>query len=185
MFTELVDSVRRDLAPVFDMMEWGEDEITQACQRYPDHADTLDHSFSLLNPAHHGLGTEFVYRSHARELLERIAHGADTRPATHAEMIVVLCSAAQAAPLNATGMGLLFRLWHRAFPDISIDIDDDQQHREGLYGSSIDAAEAGSRAALAVPERVLGVIECPGMHHGEPVACCYAPLHLPQCEHTG
>ena len=93
-------------------------------------------------------------------------------------MIVALCSAAQVAPLNATGMGLLFRLWHHAFPDISIDIEDDQQHREALYGSSIDAAEAGSRAALAVPERVLGVIECPGMHHGEPVTCSYTPTGL-------
>ena len=50
MFTELVESVRQELAPVFDMMEWGEDEITQARQRHPDHADTLYHSFSLLNP---------------------------------------------------------------------------------------------------------------------------------------
>lgn len=185
MLSELVNSVRRELAPVFDMMEWGEDEISQARQRHPDHEDMLYHSFSLLNRAHDGMGAEFVYRSHARELLERVADRTDTRLATDAEMIVVLCSAAQVAPLNATGMGLVFRLWHHAFPNISIDLDDDQQHREALYGSTIDAAEAGAREALAVPERVLGVIECQGMHHGEPVACCYAPAHLPSREHIG
>ncbi|MEB3372435.1 hypothetical protein [Saccharopolyspora mangrovi] len=183
MFTELtdlIDDVHRELAPVFDMMEWAEDEISAARRRHPAHADTLHHSFALLTPTSDRMRTEFVYRGHARELLDRVAQGEDTRPATAAEIVLAFCHASQTAPLNTTATGLVFRMWQEAFPDTPVDIDD-QEHREQLYGSSIDDAEADTRARLADSSRVLGTIECGGWHHGEPVACSYAPYpHLGQ-----
>ncbi|GAB3686615.1 hypothetical protein [Saccharopolyspora tripterygii] len=184
MLTELVDDVRRELTPVFDMMEWGEDEISTARRRHPAHADTLHHSFTLLRPTNERMRTEFVYRGHTRELLDRVAQGEDTRQATGAEVVLALCQVSQTAPLNATATGLVGRLWQTAFPDQPVDLGDEQEHREKLYGSSIDDAEADIRARLAVPGRVLGTIECGGWHHGEPVACHYAPLHLRPGEHT-
>lgn len=177
--TDLIGDVHRELAPAFDMMGWAEDEIRAARRRHPAHTDTLHHSFALLTPTSDRMRTEFVYRGHARELLDRVAQGDDTRPGTAAEIVLAFGHASQTAPLNTTGTGLMFRMWQKAFPDTPMDIDDDQEHREKLYGSSIDDAEAEARTKLAVSGRVLGTIECRGWHHGEPVACSYAQPRLP------
>lgn len=181
MFTEIADlinAVHNELDPLTDMMGWAEEEISAAQHRHPAYSDTLHHSFILLHSHDERMRTEFVYRGHARELLDRVAEGANTRPATAAEITLAFCQISQAAPLNSTATGLLFRMWHRAFPDTPLPIEDDQQHREQLFGSRIDDAETEARAKLAVPTRTLGTIECRGWHHGEPVACHYAPLHL-------
>lgn len=177
--TKLLDATSNALAPVFNQMEWGEDEISRAQQRHPNAADTLHHSFMLIRPTDdRGMNIEFVYRGHCRELLDRIARGEDTRPATAAEVVIAMCEGAKAAPLTATGYGLVFRMWVEAFPEQQ-ELTNDREHREKLHGSSIDDAEADTRAKLAVPGRVLGTIECIGWHHGERVACAYAPQTLP------
>ncbi|TDD89216.1 hypothetical protein E1202_11955 [Saccharopolyspora karakumensis] len=110
--------------------------------------------------------TEFVHRGHARELPDRVAQGDDTRPGTAAEIVLAFGHASQIASLNTTATGLMFRMWQQAFPDTTVDIDDDQEHREKLYGSSIDDAEAEARDKLAVSGRILGTIECRGWHDG-------------------
>src|SRR5437016_3464821 len=77
------------LAGLFDRMDWAEDEISKAQQRHPECADVLYHAFRLLTPSpipQQASPAEFVYRSHCRELLERVASGQDTRPATDAEI---------------------------------------------------------------------------------------------------
>lgn len=178
MLTELLDATTDALAPVFNQMEWGEDEIRKAQQqRHPHAADALHHSFALIRPTNDRMNTEFVYRGHCRELLNRVARGEDTRPGTAAEVVIAMCEAAKAAPLIETGYGLIFRMWAEAFPDQQ-ELTDDREHREKLHGSSIDDAEAQTRTKLAVSDRVLGPIECTGWHHGERVACSYAPLDL-------
>lgn len=178
MLTEFLDVTSDALAPVFDQMAWGEDEINTAMQRHPHAAETLHHAFLLIQPTSDRMNTEFVYRGHCRELLDRLAHGADTRPGTAAEVVLALCETALATPLNTAATGLIFRLWAAAFPD-QPEIDANRQHREQLHGSSIDDAEADTRAELAVPDRVLDTIECTGNHHGKQVTCPYAPQNLP------
>jgi hypothetical protein len=62
------------MASEFERMVSAEEEIEAARARHPQHADRLYHSFSLLQPIT-GLDrmrTEFVYRSHCRELLDRV-----------------------------------------------------------------------------------------------------------------
>ncbi len=52
------------------------------------------HGFKLLTPSHELMGTEFVYRSHCRQILDRLAAGQDTRPGTDAE---IACACADAS----------------------------------------------------------------------------------------
>lgn len=159
-------------------MDWAEDEIKRAIRRHPDHADALYHAFSLLQPRDigTGMGTEFVYRSHVRELLERIAAGTDTRPPTAAEMCLVCAKVSLEVPLHGAAAGLYFRMWLQAFPDRPITPDQvaEQVHYERLHGTQIDEHAAMLRRKAADPNRLLADIDCAGRHHGEDVTCRYA-----------
>ncbi len=174
----LAATLMNELASVDAAMDWAEDEIARATRRHPDHADALYHSFGLIRPRDigPGMGSEFVYRSHAAELLDRIAAGADTRPATAAELCLVCCEASLRAPLHGPTAGVYFRTWLRAFPDRSITPGqaDEQVHYEKLYGTQIDDLERTLRQKAADPRRQLRDIDCAGKHHGTRVACRYA-----------
>ncbi|MDG4795421.1 hypothetical protein [Micromonospora sp. WMMD1082] len=128
----LVASVTAEVAGVFDMMDWAENEIAKATHRHPDQADAICHAFSLIRPGHFGLEmpSEFVYRSHAAELLQRVAAGADTTAATAAELCLVCAETSQLAPMHGTAAGLYFRLWRTAFPDHphTAELTDQQVH---------------------------------------------------------
>src|SRR5215470_1857302 len=78
---DLWRDITRAMEGVSRQMEWAEDEIGQAMQRHPSECDVLYHSFSLLRPTHKLMATEFVYRSHCQEILERLITDADTRRA--------------------------------------------------------------------------------------------------------
>ncbi|HZN77939.1 MAG TPA: hypothetical protein VFC00_40530 [Micromonosporaceae bacterium] len=174
----LVAALTRDLAGPFAMMAWAEDEIARASRRHPGHADRLYHAFMLLLPRDlgPGIGTEFVYRSHAAELLDRLATGGDTRAATAAELCLACCHVSQQAPMHGPAAGLYFRLWQKAFPQhpATADQADQQVHYENLFGGQIDDLEAELRRKTVDPTRRLADIECAGRHHGQQVACRYA-----------
>jgi len=176
----LFAAITTSLAAAFNMIEWAEDEIAQATRRHPAHADTLYHAFELISPRAIGPGmsTEFVYRAHARELLERLAAGPDTRPATAVEVCLACAEASQRAPLHGPGAGLYFRAWLHAFPDHPVTAGHaaQQVHYEHLYGPRIDELEQMLRRKLADPARQLAGVECGGRHHGTSVACRYANL---------
>ncbi|NYH77174.1 hypothetical protein FHR84_000488 [Actinopolyspora biskrensis] len=177
--TEILRVTFQACAPVFEQMSWSEDEIRTAQQRHPHAADTLHHSFTLLRPTSERMNTEFVYRGHCRELLDRVATGKDTRPGTAAEIVIALCGVAMATPINTAAEGLVFRMWATAFPEQS-EIDTNRQHRERLHGARIDDAESLMRTKLTVADRALGPIACSGRHHGERVTCTYAAQPLPR-----
>lgn len=172
------------IGTTLEQIEWAESEIAAAITRHPAQGDLLHHGFGLLVPTHRLMATEFVSRSHYRELLDRLATGKDTRPGTAAEICCALSEASLAAPLNSTAAGLYFRTWETAFPDMP-PITDRTQHHEALDGSSIDALEATTRRTLGREDRIVGDISCTGMHHGTAVSCTYAdaaepasPTHL-------
>ncbi|MEV0949034.1 hypothetical protein [Promicromonospora sp. NPDC050249] len=156
-----------------EQIEWAESEIDAAIIRHPDQGDLLYHGFGLLRPTHRLMATEFVSRSHYRELLDRLATGMDTRPGTAAEVCCACRDASLAAPLSSTAAGLYFRMWESAFPDMP-PVTDRAQHHEALDGYSIDALEATSRRTLACEDRIVGDVSCTGMHHGTAVPCTYA-----------
>lgn len=170
--SELIQGVTDDLAGLFGQMEWAEDEIARASQRHPTEVDLLFHSFRLLTPTHHLMTTEFVYRAHCRELLERVIGGADTRPGTATEICCACCESTKIAPFTSPAAGLYFRMWATAFPDKPLCPERLEAH-EVLESSRIDELETTMRRKLAVPDRVLGAIDCMGRHHGVPAQCRY------------
>jgi hypothetical protein len=117
-------------------LEWAEDEIGQAMQRHPSQRDVLYHSFSLLRPTHELMATEFVYRSHCREILERLVADADTRPGTAAEVCCICCDMSLLVPLRSPAAGLYLRMWTAAFPDQPM-FAEPSQHHEALEASTI------------------------------------------------
>lgn len=160
---------------MFERMGWAEDEIAQAQARHPERADTLFHSFSLLSggEASARMSVEAVYRAHAREILERVVAGEDTRPGTAVEVVIGLLAAAERAPLSHEGFGLCARLWIAAgLPDhdeFAAKLD----HIEALHAARLDSEEADARRACRDDARKLGGIECDGWHHGAQVPCSY------------
>lgn len=166
------------LASLFDRMDWAEDEISKAQDRHPECADALYHAFRLLTPSpilQQASPAEFVYRSHCRELLERVASGQDTRPATDAEIACMCCEASLVAPLTTAAVGLYMRMWNRAFPGNGNPFRekvDNAGHYEAIAGSRIDDMEAETRRKLTDRGRTLKDEECPGRHHGEPAPGC-------------
>ncbi|GGO94112.1 hypothetical protein GCM10011584_34400 [Nocardioides phosphati] len=174
---ELIAEVQNSLANIFERMGWAEDEIARAQKRHPDAADRIYHSFSLLAPrAEQGdrMGTEMIYRAHAREILDRVAAGEDTRPGTSVELVIGLLEVATRAPLNHEGFGLCARMWAAAgLPDLG-GMTDTLGHYEAISASRIDDGERKARHAARDDSRTLGAIECEGMHHGDTVACTYA-----------
>lgn len=82
------------IGTTLEQIEWAESEIAAAIARHPAQGDLLHHGFGLLVPTHDLMATEFVSRSHYRELLDRLAAGQDTRPGTAAE---VACACAEAS----------------------------------------------------------------------------------------
>lgn len=161
------------IGTTLEQIEWAESEIDAAITRHPAQGDLLYHGFGLLRPTHRLMATEFVSRSHYRELLDRLATGKDARPGTAAEVCCACYEASLVAPLSSTAAGLYFRMWESAFPDMP-PVTDRNPHHEALEGSSIDAVEATSRRTLARDDRVVGDISCTGMHHGAVVPCTYA-----------
>jgi hypothetical protein len=159
------------LSGAFEQMEWAEDEIQQAQKRHQDAADLIYHSFKLLCQPHELMKKEQVYRAHSREILDRVAAGADTRPGTAAELCIACCESSQLAPLTTTATGLYARMWEQAFPAMSMQWDGVSKHYEALRGSQIDEAEREMRRKLADQDRRITEIDCHGMHHGEKVTC--------------
>ena len=159
-------------------MEWAEEEITRARRRHPSRADIIHHAFGVLAPRDigPGMGTEFVYRGHVRELLARVAAGADLRPATAAEICLALVETSLQAPMHGPAAGLCFRMWQQAFPDneLTAEFAIQQGSYEHLHGSRIDELEAYLRHKLRDPDRQLGDITCDGRHHSKQVTCTFA-----------
>jgi hypothetical protein len=173
---ELLGDTHNVILDTLDCLEWSEEEIQAAMRRHPRVADTLWHSNMLLRP--HGdrrLMTEFVFRAHCRELLERVAAGEDTRPATDAEICSATLAIAARTPIRTTAFGMYMRLWHKVFPSKEILRPDEIAAYETVRGQKMDDLERETREKLAVKDRILGTITCRGQHHGVTVDCAYAP----------
>jgi hypothetical protein len=158
------------LSGILSQIDWAEDEGEKARQRHLAHADRIYHAFVLLTPSHDLMRTEFVYRSHCAELLDRVAAGTDTRPGTAAEVCAACHDASQVAPLTTSAFGLYARMWELAFPAYPV-FSSQREHYEALRGPQISDLESEARRKLAQPGRCLGMITRPGMHHGQLVTC--------------
>lgn len=105
----------------FRDMEIAEEEIALAIERHPEQRDAIWDSFQycMRGPVL-GQAPEKVYRSHMRELIERVAAGASDKEindATNAEICWMLKDLALIAPLNADGFYLYYTCFSAAFPE--------------------------------------------------------------------
>ncbi|MCK9877856.1 hypothetical protein MXD59_19090 [Frankia sp. Ag45/Mut15] len=161
---------RGGVADALVQAQWAEEEIEAAGKRHPGQQDLLFHSFTLLVPTLTRMATEFVYRSHCREILERVVRGEDTGRGTAAEVCCLCADISRTVPLTSPAAGLYFRMWAIAFPGRPI-AEDRRMHHEALDGSRIDDFENLARARLSVAGRRIGSFECTGKHHGQRVSC--------------
>jgi len=168
----LTDLLPTDLGTVLDQTRWAEDEITAAQARHPADADLLYHSFALLWPTAWLMRTEWVYRGHCRELLDRTAAGGDPREPTNAEVAIACCEASLRFSLSPAGLTVYMRAWAAAFPDQPAFTNLGLEHYEHVAGSRADDLAAAVRRALRQPRRALTAITCPGRHAGQPRPDC-------------
>lgn len=103
---------------VFRLVEVAEEEIAAAALKYPEKAAELRASFNpLLFPGQFTNFSKDVYRAHARELLERVAKGENTKPGTDAECLVALSLASLKAPLTSGHLAAMERVFATVYPD--------------------------------------------------------------------
>lgn len=150
---------RDELAGMFRQMELAEEEISKAQAR---HGETgmggpLWRSFLLLQPQHSNtrMRSETLYRSHCHELLERVVKGADTRPATDAEIIAFLAECSLAVPLTSSAACLYFRLADRSIPELARVTEPaiDLAAYEKVHGNQADQHEDHLRKKLQSEKR--------------------------------
>ena len=152
----LFDGIGELIDAVLGRSIWAEEEIEAAQRRHGERdRGPLWQSFRLLRHTHEREWPELVFRAHCRELLDRVAAGHDTRPATDAEKLAVLSVASQTAPLNGGAETLYLRIGARMFPDIFDEVCDvlDVQAYEKVHGSRADEYEADLARKLAQPWR--------------------------------
>jgi hypothetical protein len=145
----IVAELKTKLDPILADIEAAEDEIEAAKRRHPELEAKLHRSFILLKPTSEPLTTSpLVYRSHCRELLDRVAAGEDTRPGTAAECCIALSEASLAGPLSTASAGLYARMWKLADLPQTV-LSDAGVHYEALEGAAIDEQEAWLRKKLS------------------------------------
>ena len=175
--SQVVARTRAETEAGFAAVEWREDEIALAVARHPAAGDDLFHANRIVVPSivTAAWDAEFIFRGHVRELLERIAAGQDTRPATAAECCIAMAEVAMAIPLHGAAAGFYLRMWQRAFPGHPDGDPSLAAAYERAHGPGIDRHERYVRRTLAVPGRRLDParIECDGEHWGEAVTCKY------------
>lgn len=145
---DLLTDTTDALTSIFAAMTIAEEEIEAAQDRHPHAADRIWRSFTLLTPTSDLLTrNELVYRSHCREILDRVAAEADTRPGTAAECCVALCEVTLRTPVTTSAAGLYARMWQKAgLP--ATTLADMSVHYEALEGDAIDTHERELRARL-------------------------------------
>jgi hypothetical protein len=150
---DLVNDIQQSVEPILRALSWAEDEIEAAQRRRPDTADRIGRGFRLLRPTFPRMSNESVYRSHCRELLDRVASGDDTRPGTAAECGIALAETSRRVPLRTSAVGLYTRIRRLAgLPPIEPNRG---AHYEALFGTVIDDHEAWLRRKLLQPWRTL------------------------------
>lgn len=169
---EITAEMTAAAGPVFYQIEWAEDEITRACARHARQADLLYHCFSLLMPNAELMGTEFVYRGHCCELLDRLAGGGDPREPTNAEVAIACSLGSLVVPPGSAFVTVYMRAWAAAFPDTKAFETLDHDSYERVAGSRADHLQADIRRRLRRPDRQVPTIDCKGLHHGEPRPDC-------------
>ncbi len=113
VMAEVLGASRSVMVGAFRLMEIAEEEIARVGDR--------DGFFLVLTPPPgFSMLDERLYRSHARELADRVASGGDTTEGTDAEVLAAYLRASLDAPLTSTAAAVVEELWERVFPGTGI-----------------------------------------------------------------
>lgn len=124
--TPYIEAVFREYLPStvlgsLERIQIAEEELTRFAVAHPEQATEINRSFMALLPTEVLLGkSPDVYRSHARELLERVVVKASLEPATWAECLCYLLDCATITPLNSDGQALADLLFRTVLGDRNI-----------------------------------------------------------------
>jgi hypothetical protein len=111
------DVLGPQISNIFDCMEVAEKEIFRAKTRYPEKADTLENSFMYMVPpvGYQRFGMD-LYKAHVLELLEHVASGENVANPTKSEILMMLSSLSEKAPLQTDACKLYYDLFTELFP---------------------------------------------------------------------
>ncbi len=133
----------------FECMDLAEEVITASGCTYAQNKS----AFGVMCPTPPLRGKSHdVYRAHARELVERIIAGKDTRPGTRCEVLCCLLATALKAPLNQSGGALAEHLFAELFP--RHQVSKASTRRQEFYKGQIAEDLADARKRCAVADRV-------------------------------
>jgi hypothetical protein len=106
-------------------MDVAEQELAAAAKAHPDKAVALNGSFMLVAPPP-GMAmlAPDVYRSHCRELLERVIRGENTDLGTDAECLTLALDTSLMAPYGSMGSSLCSRLFLSVFGRLPDGVED-------------------------------------------------------------
>jgi hypothetical protein len=102
---------------VFALAGIAEEEIAAAVERRPDRAPALQAAFLLLSPGEFASYGERLYRSHARELLERVIEGKGVALGTDAECLIALSLGSLRAPLERGHLAAMESVFASVYPE--------------------------------------------------------------------
>lgn len=103
---------------VLNLVEVAEEEIARASAATPEKTKELRAAFQEhLFPGELANFSEDVYRSHAREILGRVARGEDVSPGTDAECLVALSLASLKAPLASGHLAAMESVFAKVYPN--------------------------------------------------------------------
>lgn len=135
-------------------LDIAEKAIHEAKERYPLATNVLDRSFMLLKPPEVLFNTlETTYPVHCAELLDRVATGEDTRPATDAECVAVFHSLSLNSPLKHHAVCIYRDLFVKLFPEAVERVWGKDPERFGQTDVLGEELLADIRRKLTVPER--------------------------------
>lgn len=148
------DDAASVIGRTFELMGSAEDEIKRAQRHYPQAKERIWSAFRILCPTS-GMSalSEDVYRAHCRELLGKVAGGADTRIGTDAEMLVVLSHASLEAPPTADVAALTYEIFCRVLPNS----DPGGPVIHPTYAGALEELDYQIRRRLHDPERQLEI----------------------------
>lgn len=103
---------------VLGLVEVAEEEINAAVASHPEKTNELRAAFQeYLFPGELANFSADVYRSHAKEILGRVARGEDVTPGTDAECLVALSLASLKAPLASGHLAAMESVFAKVYPD--------------------------------------------------------------------
>lgn len=130
----LPEGVFSTIGKVFDLVEIAEEEIKAATLRYPWKEHDFKAAFQeCLFPGDLARFGKRVYRAHAKEMLQRVADDADTKPGTLAECAVALSLASLKAPLTSGHTAAMEKAFAFIFPEMDVN---ENRGREAYAGET-------------------------------------------------